>query len=215
MTSASAKPSCGSSGRATPAVTSRTSSHDLACGQHSTNAVEASAPPSSRVERSRSATPCSRSHPFRLASVPSPDAPDAPASLAAIGTKIDRRIAALLDAEVERWSAVDGQLREPLAYLREVVGAGGKRLRPAFCYWAFVGAGGDPDSEQVIDAGAALELLHTMAIVHDDVMDGSATRRGMDAVHTAFTSRHAADQLAGEGRRFGEGVAILVGDVAF
>ena len=147
--------------------------------------------------------------------MPSPDAPDAPASLAAIGAKIDRRIAALLDAEVERWSAVDGQLREPLAYLREVVGAGGKRLRPAFCYWAFVGAGGDPDSEQVIDAGAALELLHTMAIVHDDVMDGSATRRGMDAVHTAFTSRHAADQLAGEGRRFGEGVAILVGDVAF
>ena len=121
----------------------------------------------------------------------------------------------LLDAEVDRWAAVDEDLREPLASLRDVVAAGGKRLRPAFCHWAFVGAGGDPDDPRVVDAGAALELLHTFAIIHDDVMDGSTRRRGMDAVHAAFESRHTAAGWRGEGRRFGEGVAILVGDVAF
>ncbi len=68
--------------------------------------------------------------------------------------------------------------------------AGGKRLRPAFCHWAFVGAGGAPDDPVVVDAGAALELLHTFALVHDDVMDGSDQRRGSPAVHRRFIDRH-------------------------
>ena len=125
------------------------------------------------------------------------------------------RIDQLLCAEIERWKAVDPALAEPLASLRDLVMAGGKRLRPAFCHWAFVGAGGDPCDPQVVDAGGALELLHTFALVHDDVMDGSLTRRGLDAVHVDFQSRHAASAWLGEGRRFGEGVAILVGDLAF
>src|SRR5438045_3646198 len=124
-------------------------------------------------------------------------------------------MAALLDAEVERWAALDDSLKEPLVYLRDLVLAGGKRLRPAFCHWGFVGAGGAPDDPMVIDAGAALELLHTFALVHDDVMDGSGRRRGMATVHRAFEDRHAAAGWSGEGRRFGEGVAILVGDLAF
>ena len=65
----------------------------------------------------------------------------------------------------------------PSTPLRRLVLAGGKRLRPAFCHWAFVGAGGDAGDPAVVDAGAALELLHTFALIHDDVMDGSATRR--------------------------------------
>ena len=125
------------------------------------------------------------------------------------------RILAFLDAEVARWSTVDDQLTSPLLSLRALVDAGGKRLRPAFCYWAFVGAGGDPDDPAVVDAGAALELLHTMAIVHDDVMDGSDRRRGLPAVHREFVDRHQAAGWSGEARRFGEGVAILVGDFAF
>src|SRR4051794_22712208 len=124
-------------------------------------------------------------------------------------------MALLLDAELERWRGFDSSLEAPFAYLRDLVLAGGKRLRPAFCHWGFVGAGGAADDQAVIDAGAALELLHTFALVHDDVMDGSGTRRGMETVHHAFQQQHAAAGWAGEGRRFGEGVAILVGDVAF
>ena len=92
--------------------------------------------------------------------------------------------------------------------------AGGKRLRPAFCHWAFVGAGGAPDDPAVIDTGAAFELLHAFALVHDDVMDGSATRRGEPTVHVEFDAIHADATWRGESRRFGEGVAILVGDLA-
>jgi len=121
----------------------------------------------------------------------------------------------MLRDEIERWVALDPDLREPMAAMHRLVMSGGKRLRPAFCHWGFVGAGGDSDDPAVVDAGAALELLHTFALIHDDVMDDSDLRRGQDTVHRSFELRHAAEGWRGEGRRFGEGVAILVGDLAF
>jgi len=138
-----------------------------------------------------------------------------PPGLLEFGARAERRITELLDGEIDRWSEVDRALVPPLAALRELVTAGGKRLRPAFCSWAFVGAGGDPTDPRVDDVGAALELLHAFALVHDDVMDGSARRRGRPSVHTAFGASHRAADAHGEARRFGEGAAILVGDFAF
>jgi geranylgeranyl diphosphate synthase type I len=140
---------------------------------------------------------------------------DAPASLAAVGDRAEARIRRLLDAERQRWQPVDPSLSEALDALRALVVAGGKRLRPAFCHWAFVGAGGDPDDAVAIDAGAALELLHSFALVHDDIMDGSDRRRGEPAVHRAFEARHRQGGWRGPAARFGEGAAILVGDFAF
>ncbi len=155
------------------------------------------------------AGPANMNGPALAAGAPVPD------SLAAVVAPVETRIQALLDAEALRWSMVDDDLLQPLAALCDFVLAGGKRLRPAFCHWAYVGAGGDPDDPAVIDAGAALELLHTFALVHDDVMDGSPLRRGRTTVHLDFASRHLMAGWRGEARRFGEGVAILVGDLAF
>src|SRR6266511_2263332 len=138
-----------------------------------------------------------------------------PASLAEVGSRVERRISTLIDDEVERWRVVDPDLAEPLVALRDLVLAGGKRLRPAFCHWAYVGAGGAPDDPAVVDAGAALEMLHTFALVHDDVMDGSNLRRGQPAIHRRFMTRHDTQRWRGETRRYGEGAAILVGDFAF
>ena len=139
----------------------------------------------------------------------------APSSLLSIAGPVEARLRALLDAERSRWAAVDADLVPPLDALAELLLAGGKRLRPAFCHWAFVGAGGDPGDPLLVDAGAALELLHAMALVHDDVMDGSDRRRGVDTAHRSFARRHEDAGWRGEARRFGEGVAILIGDVAF
>src|SRR3954470_24732172 len=93
--------------------------------------------------------------------------------------------------------------------------SGGKRLRPSFCHWGFVGAGGDAADHSVVDAGAALELMHAFALFHDDVMDDAPSRRGNSTAHTVFAEKHAAEGWTGESRRFGEGVAILVGDLTF
>jgi geranylgeranyl diphosphate synthase, type I len=137
-----------------------------------------------------------------------------PPALSDIAERTEARVDAVLAAEVARWAAVDRGLEAPLTALRDLVLAGGKRLRPAFCYCAFIGAGGQPDDPRVVDVGAALELLHTFALIHDDVMDGSGTRRGLDAVHQRFIRAHDDGGWRGEPRRFGEGIAILVGDFA-
>ncbi len=98
--------------------------------------------------------------------------------------------------------------------LEAMVTSGGKRLRPAFVHWGFAAAGGSVPDPRVDDAGAAFEMLHTFALVHDDVVDDSATRRGHPAMHVTFIANHAAAGWRGESRRFGEGVAVLVGDLA-
>ncbi|WP_436794442.1 polyprenyl synthetase family protein [Actinospongicola halichondriae] len=137
-----------------------------------------------------------------------------PPSLAQVAALVEERLTTVLDEETERWTSMTPDLAAPLDALRALVMAGGKRLRPAFCYWGFVGAGGDPDDPVVIDAGAAFEFLQAFALVHDDVMDGSSTRRGFRTAHLAFGDRHQTEVWRGERRRFGEGVAILIGDLA-
>jgi geranylgeranyl diphosphate synthase type I len=136
-----------------------------------------------------------------------------PPSLLEIAARVERRVDAVLAAELERWSAVDPSLADPITCLRELV-QGGKRLRPAFCHWSYVGAGGR-DEALVTDVGAGLELLHVFALIHDDVMDGSDLRRGRPTAHRSFDDRHRIESWRGEARRFGEGVAILIGDLAF
>src|SRR5947208_1971456 len=137
-----------------------------------------------------------------------------PEALDPVADRVERRIDTLLAAEIERWNAVDPALGDPFCALRDFVAAGGKRLRPAFCACAFVGAGGEVDDPAVIDAAAALELVHTFALVHDDIMDGSDIRRGRDAVHRRFARQHEDAAWRGPARRFGDGMAILVGDFA-
>lgn len=138
-----------------------------------------------------------------------------PASLTAIALRVEARLREFLEPEQARWAKFDAELAEPIAHIGRLVLAGGKRLRPAFCYWGFVGAGGDADDPMVTNAGAAFELMHAFALFHDDVMDAAASRRGNATTHEVFAERHREQGWAGEARRFGEGVAILVGDLAF
>ena len=138
-----------------------------------------------------------------------------PQSLRGIAQRVDQRLDALLAAEEQRWGEMSADLIRPITEIRRLVMAGGKRLRPAFCYWGFVGAGGDPSDSRIVDAGAAFELMHAFALFHDDVMDDADSRRGAPTTHTVFAREHAEAGWAGESRRFGEGVAILVGDLAF
>ena len=91
--------------------------------------------------------------------------------------------------------------------VERIVDAGGKRLRPLFCYWGHRSAGGG-STAGIVRAGAAIELLHTFAVIHDDVMDHSHLRRG---VPTTFR-RLAGDE--GTAERFGRSAAILAGDLA-
>lgn len=107
------------------------------------------------------------------------------------------------------------QLAPELAPLAEVAGSmlgSGKRLRPAFCWWAWRGCGG-ADIEEAMVAAAALEFLHGGALIHDDLIDDADTRRGMPSVHRAFASQHRQTHWRGDDRDFGQAAAIILGDL--
>ena len=92
--------------------------------------------------------------------------------------------------------------------------AGGKRLRPAFCYWGWRGAGGSADlDDAALRAAASLEFLQACALIHDDVMDGSDTRRGLPSAHRRFAGVHRGAEWLGSPEAFGMGAAILLGDL--
>ena len=92
--------------------------------------------------------------------------------------------------------------------------AGGKRLRPAFCYWGWRGAAGSAAlDDSALRASASLEFLQACALIHDDVMDGSDTRRGLPSAHRRFAGVHRGAGWLGSPESFGVGAAILLGDL--
>ena len=182
-----------------------------------------------------------------------------PEALTTVAGRVEAQLAELLHAERSHWSVLDPALDEPLGDLADMTSGGGKRIRPAYCYWGWVLAGGeelpqsrtlhptsarrhpddqsqprhdtdghDPDAEDHSSkpphararnhpadaAGCALELLHAFALVHDDVMDASPTRRGAPSVWRGFVERHRRRGWRGEDRRFGEAAAVLTGNMA-
>lgn len=107
------------------------------------------------------------------------------------------------------------QIGPELTPLTEIAGdllRGGKRLRPAFCYWGWRGAGG-PDVAPIIAVSASLELFQAAALVHDDLIDGSDTRRGLPSAHRRFERLHRGSAWLGDRTRFGAAGAILLGDL--
>lgn len=125
--------------------------------------------------------------------------------------RVDDVLSGFLATQTASLTAIDPACAE-LVHAIELLVRGGKRLRPAFCYWGWRGAGGDTGST-VIPAAAALELFHAAALIHDDLMDGSDTRRGMPAVHRRFSAAHADRGWQGDGDRFGLSGAVLAGDM--
>ncbi|MBM7050769.1 MULTISPECIES: polyprenyl synthetase family protein [unclassified Rothia (in: high G+C Gram-positive bacteria)] len=90
---------------------------------------------------------------------------------------------------------------------------GGKRLRALLAYWGWRGAGGAANAPDIVRAGVAIELFQSAALIHDDIIDNSDTRRGAPAVHKRFESMHARESWQHDGRQYGIASAILTGDL--
>ncbi|MET9130936.1 polyprenyl synthetase family protein [Streptomyces antibioticus] len=127
---------------------------------------------------------------------------------------VQRRIHSVLTEENTRWSAVDPRCAAFVDTVTAITTAKGKLLRPRFCLLGHLAAGGDPDDPRAVDAAAALELLHSFALLRDDVLDDSPLRRGAVTAHERHAKDHRARLLRGEPRRYGEGVANLAADLA-
>lgn len=150
---------------------------------------------------------------------PGPDAlhrPGVPGAdpVAVVRPAVDRIISDFLDDRDRELAGLDGAAAQIRSEVRRLVDAGGKRLRPAFAYWGHRATGAHHD-DGVLVAAAALELLHTFALIHDDVMDRSAQRRGRPTAHVTLSDVHRNDGLDGDDAWFGVSGAVLAGDLAF
>jgi geranylgeranyl diphosphate synthase type I len=133
------------------------------------------------------------------------------------GTDFRERIQAVLDEFLDemggRLAPLGPDAARLLAEARASV-TGGKRFRAAFCYWGYRALAPAPDDERpLLRACAALELLHASALVHDDLMDASDTRRGRPATHRGFEAEHRGDGWRGDPEQYGAAAAILLGDL--
>ncbi|MFE1084769.1 polyprenyl synthetase family protein [Brevibacterium sediminis] len=109
---------------------------------------------------------------------------------------------------------------------------GGKRIRPVLLWWGFQLAGGDVRAGEaggttadrtagsaadvtagLAQAAGSLELLHAAALIHDDVIDNSDTRRGRPALHRQFEAHHQRSGFHGDGASFGVSASIVIGDI--
>ena len=126
--------------------------------------------------------------------------------------RVDAILGAFLAERRDEANAVDPRTAEPVVEIQRLVRAGGKRLRPACTYWGYRAAGG-ADGPEVWQAAAAVELLHTMALLHDDVMDADDERRGERSARARQIAA-AKDRGQADPERVGIAVAIVAGDLA-
>ncbi|MEH1102111.1 polyprenyl synthetase family protein [Micromonospora sp. CPCC 205561] len=134
----------------------------------------------------------------------------APIDASRLRARFDAELAAFLDRQGRDWP--DGAPRGVFTALHRFVLAGGKRLRPLFCYWGWRGAGG-ADGDPIVVAAAALELFHAFALIHDDILDGSDRRRGEPSAHRLFADLHARSSWRGDPEAYGRNTALLCGDL--
>jgi geranylgeranyl diphosphate synthase type I len=131
-----------------------------------------------------------------------------------IADVVEEVLAKFLDAMTVELTDLDTSLEELTGAIAQLLLAGGKRLRPTFSYWGSRAAAVD-EVRGLGEVAAAVEMLHTFALLHDDVMDRSPVRRGRPAAAHRFGELHRAMQLEGDSGWFGVSAAVLAGDLAF
>lgn len=131
-----------------------------------------------------------------------------PDAIQAVSQRLERFVSARV-AE----AADAGPLARPILELSAATLQGGKRLRAAFCYWGWRAVTDASGTDEIVTASAALEVFHAAALVHDDIIDNSDTRRGRPATHRAFEGAHHAGGWTGDAAAYGRSSAILAGDL--
>jgi geranylgeranyl diphosphate synthase, type I len=120
-----------------------------------------------------------------------------------------------VDGQAEALTPLGDDAARLVSAARGALG-GGKRFRAMFCYWGFRAVrtpNDDAEDDALLQAASALELLHASALVHDDYMDASDTRRGHPSAHRAFSADHRQAGWRGSPEQYGAAGAILLGDL--
>jgi geranylgeranyl diphosphate synthase type I len=134
-------------------------------------------------------------------------------ALADIRIRVQRDLTDFLAEQTHYLGEIGAELIPAAEAINAFLLNGGKRLRPLFAYCGYVSAGGK-DDDAIIRAISSLELLQGCALIHDDLMDASDTRRGKPSIHRLFERIHQSEELSGSAANYGASAAILLGDLA-
>lgn len=133
--------------------------------------------------------------------------------LSALRESINASLTTFIERENRYLAEIGSELDPVASSLHSFLLDSGKRFRPLFAVIGYIGTGATL-SPETITALSSLELIHVCALIHDDVMDASDTRRGAPAIHKHFENIHASQKLSGSASQFGIASAILLGDLA-
>lgn len=132
--------------------------------------------------------------------------------LKAFKERLDPKIATYFDIAIEKMDKEDPFVTDALRYSRTFVLAGGKRLRAAFMYYGYIGAGGK-EEEEMLKTSMSIELIHAFLLVHDDIIDKDNTRHGIATFHQHYADIGKMLFLGKDTEHFGNSIAIVIGDM--
>ncbi|MCX6763663.1 MAG: polyprenyl synthetase family protein [Candidatus Moranbacteria bacterium] len=133
-------------------------------------------------------------------------------SLEILKKKFDKELEIFFDRIIEDVRKRDGFIVEVLEYVKKIVLAGGKRLRPAFMYYGYLAAGGQ-EKEKMIKAAISIELIHIFLLIHDDIIDRDKKRHSLDTVNSRYAKIGKKIFGTSDSAHFGNSMAIIIGDM--
>ncbi|AKP09070.1 Geranylgeranyl pyrophosphate synthase [Corynebacterium pseudotuberculosis] len=131
---------------------------------------------------------------------------------------VEHKLRAFFQGRARKISVIGEPVSRVVTYLEDFVLGGGKRIRPSYAWAGFLagnGLEGTEDPEAVLASISSLELIQACALIHDDIIDASDSRRGQPTVHRSAEACHRDNSWNGDSTHFGESIAILLGDLAF
>ncbi|MBP7060703.1 MAG: polyprenyl synthetase family protein [Candidatus Moranbacteria bacterium] len=128
--------------------------------------------------------------------------------------RLDPLIEAYFDSVIKELRKEDDLVAEAIGHVKTIVLSGGKRLRSAFMYYGYLGAGGT-ETEKMLHTSMSIELIHSFLLIHDDIIDRDDLRHGVETLHkryTEFGRRFFAEQ---DVEHFGNAIALVMGDMLY
>ncbi len=115
--------------------------------------------------------------------------------------------------KLRKAGSIDPLAKESVRLIRDFTLAGGKRIRPAVLYYAYLGCGG-VDEDRIVEASMSIEMIHSFLLIHDDIIDKDDTRHGVKTLNAEY--RGIAQKLFPntDAEHFGNSMAMIAGDLA-
>jgi geranylgeranyl diphosphate synthase, type I len=117
------------------------------------------------------------------------------------------------EKKLKKAHSVDPLAEESVKLVRNFTLAGGKRIRPAVMYYAYLACGGK-DEERIVETSMAIELVHSFLLIHDDIIDKDELRHGVKTLNAEYRSIAENFFPKTDTEHFGNSMAMMAGDLA-